>query len=420
PQISVPRGSPDQLLPGGRELLISTGFASSPSIAILDLETGALREVGPGRSAHYLEPGYLVFSSDEGSLSAGPFDLSSGEFTGPVVPLLDGVQGFGLSDSGTLLYTVDRSRGYEFVWIDREGRETPAAPGWTAPASLTSRGFDLSPEGRRIAFTAEGPDGGPDVWIRELPDGALTRLTDDPGEEWNPRWHPEGGRVTYTSGVTGGRLTLSRRADGAGAVDTLFDGSQDAPSAELSPDGEWLVLRVGREGGRFRHIAAARPGLGAAPPELILGDGYNSFTPALSPDGGHLAYVSDESGRWEVYVRPFPDVDAARLQLSNDGGRGPVWSPSGDELFYVDDELRLTAARIETSPELRVLDRQVLFPMPEGTFGLQSQIGINMDVSSDGQRFLIARPAASDDATDQPGVIVVLNWIEELKEILGG
>ena len=413
------RAFAEQLLPGGRELLVTAIQGPSATIGLLDLATGALREVGPGANARYIEPGYLVFGTDDGFLSAGPFDLAAGDFTGPVVPILDGIAGFSLSDSGTLMYRVRRSQGHEFVWLDRNGGETPAAPGWIAPR-LDGRGFDLSADGRRIAFSAQGPDDSPDVWIRELPDGALTRLTDDPGQEWGPRWLPGGERVTYTSGVTGGRLTLSRRADGAGAVDTLFDGSQDAPSAELSADGDWLVLRVGRDGGRFRHIAVARPGVGADPPELILGEDYNAFTPTLSPEGDDLAYVSDESGRWEVYIRPFPDVESQRLQVSNDGGHGPVWSPAGDELFYVDDALRLHAVRIQTSPQLRVVDREVLFDLPEGTFGLQSMIGVHVVASPDGQRFLIAREAEDEAADGDPGIVVVLNWVEELKRILDG
>jgi serine/threonine-protein kinase len=412
------RADAEQLLPGGRGLLVTTFQGGSGTIAILDIGAGALREVGPGQGARFIEPGYLVFRTDDGFLSAGPFDLSTGAFTGPVVPILDNVADFDVSDSGTLLYRTDQSPGYEFVWLDREGRGTPAAPGWMAPPGLTPRGFDLSPDGRRIAFSADGPDGSPDVWIRELPDGALTRLTDDPGQEWNPRWLPGGERVTYTSGVTGGRLTLSRRADGAGGVDTIFDGSRDAPSAELSPDGEWLVLRVGREGGRLRYIAAARPGAEAEPPEVILGEDYNAFTPALSPDGRHLAYVSDESGRWDVYARPFPDVEASRLQVSNEGGSGPVWSPSGDELFYVDEQLRLNSVRIETSPRLRIVEREVLFAMPDETFGLRNMVGIHVEVSSDGERFLVARRAAGEETAAAPGLVVVLNWIEELKRLL--
>jgi dipeptidyl aminopeptidase/acylaminoacyl peptidase len=203
--------------------------------------------------------------------------------------------------------------------------------------------------------------------------------------------------------------------------DTLFDGSQDAPGAQLSPDGAWLVLRVGLNGGASLHISALRMDSQSAAPAMIVGGEYDAVQPILSPDGRLLAYSSNQSGRWEVFVRAFPDVDTDGIQVSTAGGSQPQWSQDGRELFFVSEAREMMVAEIAATSGLRVAGRQRLFPIPAGYFGIPNTRSTNYDVSADGQRFLMAR-AVTDTVEARPslGVIVVQNWVEELRELLGG
>ncbi|MEJ2206858.1 MAG: protein kinase [Gemmatimonadota bacterium] len=412
------------LLPGGQRALVTLVGGDIPNpvadVALLDLTTGETRRILPGWGARFIEPGYLVFVAD-GTLNGTRFDPGAGRLGEPLVPLMDGVDDFSLSETGTLVYRPALTSREEFVWVSREGAVTPVAQDWTVEG-LVGRGFELSPDGRRLVLTTSGDEPGTeDVWVKELPDGPLQRLTFGEGPAWGPRWTASGERVTYTSGQTGGRLTLSRRFNGTGPVDTLFGGfgdSLDAPDAQLDPTGEWLVLRVGVSGGRERHIAAGRPGPDEDPPALIVGGPYNAAQPALSPDGRLLAYISDESGRNEVYVRPFPDVGADRVLVSTEGGLQPRWSRDGTELFYVGAGTEMTAARIAWEPVIRVVSREELFTIPIDHVGLDSPLATNYDVAANGQRFLVARSVSDpDDVT--PGLVVVLNWVEEMRSAVG-
>jgi serine/threonine-protein kinase len=409
------------LLPGGRSALVSLVSGAPPAtaagIAILDLQTAEMRRVVAGQSARYVEPGYLVFIAEDRTLSAARFDAGAGEMRGPVVPLLEAVSAFSLSDTGTLLYAPLVFREHEFVWVSRDGVPTPAAPEWTVEG-LVDRGFALSPDEGRLALSISDGAGRSSVWVKELPRGATQRVTSSEADNWGPQWQATGDRITYTSGAGGGRVTLSRRSNGTGPVDTLFDGSLDAPDAQVDRNGEWLVLRVGLEGGRERYIAAGRLGPGANPPFMILGGTYNAVQPALSPDGRWIAYTSDESGRNEVYLRPFPDVDSDRIVVSTEGGMQPRWSRDGTDLFYLAGEVMMVA-RIEVVSSARVLSRDSLFTMPSTYLGLTSYLTTNYDVAADG-RFLMARPVTDNAGNvDQPGLIVVQNWIEELTQAVG-
>ncbi|MGD8277268.1 MAG: protein kinase [Gemmatimonadota bacterium] len=401
------------ILPGNRSALVTVGSGDVEDVRLLDLETGETRRIASGSGARYVDPGYLVYLTEDGTLAGSRFDAGAGELHEPVVSLLNDVDEFSLSDTGTLLYAPLVTPALEFVWMTRDGNASPVAPGWTVEG-LVTRGFALSPEGRRLALTVGSGQQSADIWAKELPDGPMQRLTFDAGEEWGPRWAPSGERITYTAGVTGGRAVLSIRANGTGAVDTLFGATMDAPDAQLDPNGEWMVLRVGRAGGRDRYIAAGRVGPDEDPPAPIIGEPYNAVQPALSPDGRLIAYTSDESGRNEIYLRPFPDVGADRVVVSAGGGMQPRWSRDGRELFYVTDSGDMMAARIEAVPTARVVERQRLFTLPSGVFGLTYGLATNYDVAGDG-RFLMAR-VVSDPDTPAPGLIVVQNWIDELKQ----
>ena len=214
---------------------------------------------------------------------------------------------------------------------------------------------------------------------------------------------------------------MSRRADGTGRVEELFDGSLDAPEALLSPNEEWLVLRVAVTGvATGQGIMAMRPEVDSVPFPLLDDDEYNATQPTLSPDGLWLAYTSDDSGRPEVIVRPFPDTDASRTPVSVDGGLQPLWAHSGRELFFVSPNREMWAAQYETASGFRVVGLDLLFEIPPEFSDLDVLFthATNYDISLDDQMFLMVRTVPDSGSASYKGFVVVQNWFEELRERL--
>jgi hypothetical protein len=231
--------------------------------------------------------------------------------------------------------------------------------------------------------------------------------------------------VTYFSGPPDfSDVNLwSRRADGTGERVLVLDDERLLAQGAWSPDGEWLVLRVGATaamGIGGRDVLSFRPGVDSAAMSLVAPPKFIEGAPVLSPNGAWLAYTSNETGRREVFVRPFPDVESARRRVSTDGGVAPVWAKSGRELFFMDQARGLVAAQFD--PESgQVLAHQTLFTLPAGYLAqAPSDWGNDFyDVSSDGERFLMARPYI-DDAEGEgfAGFILVQNFFEELKRLV--
>ncbi len=202
----------------------------------------------------------------------------------------------------------------------------------------------------------------------------------------------------------------------------MLDDVRSFSQGSWSADGEWLVLRAAATeemGFGLRDILAFRPGVDSAAVPLVASPEFAEGEPALSPDGRWLAYSSDETGRREVFVRPFPNVDS-RVTVSTDGGLGPLWAHSERELFFVDEELALVAVQFDPDTG-QVLGRETLFALPPGyAIGIA---GNNFyDITSDDERFLMVRAYEGDADAEGPAteVIVVENFFEELKERVGG
>ena len=247
----------------------------------------------------------------------------------------------------------------------------------------------------------------------------MERITFYEGIDYRPFWTPDGESVTYFSGPSAeDRSVWSRRADGTGERLLVLDDERSFSQGSWSPDGEWLVLRAAATaemGMGLRDILAFRPGLDSAAVPLVATPEFAEGEPALSPNGRWLAYSSDETGRFEVFVVPFPNADSTRVRVSTEGGLGPLWARSGQELFFMDEDRGMTAARFDPISG-QVLGLETLFTKPPE---YPVNVGANFyDVALDDQRFLMARPYAGEgDATE---VIVVENFFEELKERVGG
>jgi serine/threonine-protein kinase len=420
-----------RVLPGGK-VAVFTVYGTPFRIEAMRLATGERKVLTPGITAHPLPAGYLMFATLEGRIMVAPFDAGTLELTGAAVPVIEGVRVgpravalYTVSKSGTVVYWTGSpaSSEFELVWVARSGEVTSVDPGWTFDADADNRGWDLSPDETRLALKAR-TDLGRDIWIKELPDGPLSRLTFAEGTDRFPRWSPDGESVTFLSARAGELDAWTKRADGVGDADLLFDHEVVLAEAVWSPDGEWLILRTGGVAGVTggRDILGLRPGVDSVPRPLVVSD-FDEAGPAVSPDGRWLAYQSDETGRREVFIRPFPDTEGRKIQVSDGGGRAAVWAHSGRELFYVTDgpttfgHRDLMVAEIRPGPLMAVVERRVLFSVPDGIYFANNSTSYL--VTEDDQRFLMARVAGTGEEQNQDELILVQNFFEELKERVG-
>jgi eukaryotic-like serine/threonine-protein kinase len=416
------------VLPGGERALMFGGTSPADAqVRIVDLGTGEMHPLMAGIAPIYTETGHLVYLTAGGLLMGVPFDARALEVRGDPVALIESVGGYALSPSGTLIYYTDPANSQsaaevEPVWVTRSGEIAPVDDGWTFDRGGDANfGFRVSPDGTRLAVRAFA-SGNYDIWIKLLePGGPFSRLTRHEAEDRMPRWSPDGVFVTFLSGRNGSMDVWQQRADGTGQAELLYDSEAQLAQGFWSPDGEWLVMRTTTGTGvGGRDIHAIRPGADSVP-LLLLAEDYDEAAPAVSPDGRWLAYGSNETGRYEVFVRPFPNVDDGKVQVSNAGGSAPLWSWDGSELFYHDTQATLVAVSFETEPSFRVTVRTPLFTVPEGFLGrggTNSFITGLYDVAADG-RFLMMRsvgaPSATEDSEgERARVILVLNWFEEL------
>jgi serine/threonine-protein kinase len=404
-----------QLLPGGEWILFSIAATTSAwdeaRIVIQSTRSRQRREIWRGGSdARYVPTGHIVYALGD-DLFAIPFDLGTLTVAGGPVPLVEGVlratisasANYGISDGGSLVYVSGSGPIAQrtLVWVDRQGREEAIQ----APprAYVYTR---LSPDGTRVALDIRDQEN--DVWIWDLARETLARLTFDPGFNRLPVWTPDGKRVAFSAQRGSAENIYWQAADGSGAPEPLTDipSGSIAPHA-FSPDGTLLLFT---ETADPRNISLLKLA-GERKPEPLLQTSYNEATPQISPDGRWLAYESNESGRAEVFVRPFPDVNAGRWQISTGGGTRPSWNSNGRELFYYIVPGTLMAVRIEPGSNFQAGSPVVVF---EGAYPAPLA-GRQYSVSPDGRRFLMIKNAAPGANAPPPQIIVVQNWFEELK-----
>jgi Tol biopolymer transport system component/tRNA A-37 threonylcarbamoyl transferase component Bud32 len=410
-----------EILPGGKAVLFTIHTNSNfdyARIGVLSLETGERRVlIEGGTYARYVPTGHLVYAR-AGGLLAVPFDLKRLQVTGPPVSILEGVTmntSFGIAEfspsaDGSLAYIPGGATGGDrtLFWVDRKGatQQLPAPPrGYMSPR--------LSPDGRRLAVGIEGAN--PGVWVYDLERGTLTRLIEN--QIWFPWpiWSPDGKHVTFQSAPDGMLNVYWMPADGSGAAERLTAAENYKVPGAWSPDGKVLaytevdpatglhvrILNLGAD--PSAALRAGGKGLPFLPPPS------NEGGPAFSPDGRWLAYQSEESGRSEIYVRPFPGPGGKSL-ISTDGGTEPVWARNGRELFYRNSD-KMMATAVETKPTFVAAKPRLLFEghYETGFYAFEP----NYDVSPDGQRFLMIK--ASEQESGPVHINVVLNWFEDLK-----
>jgi len=411
-----------EFLPGGKAVL----FAASPNntnwtnaqVVVQSLGTGERRNlIQGGMQPRYAPSGHLVYAQG-GSLMAVPFDPQRLVVTGTAVPVVEGVlqslstgaAQYSLSAKGSLVYVSGgvQSAQRRLVWVNRNGAEQPLA----APAHAY-RGPRLSPDGRRVAVAIEERE--TQIWLYDLSRETLTRLTFEGNENYNPAWTPDGRRIAFESNKEGPTNLFWQLADGSGGLERLATSEYGNVPVSWSPDGQLLAFyEINPSTQRdiwVLRMSGPSPGSGQVrKTQPFLRTPFNEGAPRFSPDGRWLAYASDESGRLEIYVQPYPGP-GGKWQISTEGGNEPAWNPNGRELFYRSGD-KMMAVEIATQPSFAAGKPRMLF---EGQYQLTPGAFPNYDVSPDGQSFLMLKP--SEQAQAAPTQInVVLNWFEELKQ----
>jgi serine/threonine-protein kinase len=426
------------VLPDGRGVLFTItaeGPADNAQVAVLDLRTGRWKTLVRGSQAEYVEPStgsghaWLADSGPDdsliyaaaGTLRAIRFDAVRLEVLGDpvtVVPDLltkaSGGANYAVSRQGTLVYmpaTAAETLLRLLVWVDRQGHEEPIA------APLRAYGPPrLSPDGTRVAVSIVD-QGNSEVHIWDFAQKTLRRLTFSPGADAMPLWTPDGQRIIYMSARTGVPNIYSQAVDVGGTVERLTTSANSQWPTSIARGGLLFGFENGPKFVRkviLLHLTDSTK-TGASPSQTlpsVQGLFRGNFA-EISPDGHFLAYQSDESGRMEVHVRPFPRVDSDRWQISTGGATRPAWARNGRELFYLDEAGALTVVPVRTSGPtfipgnpVKVFDTAYVEPNPSRHY----------DVSPDGHRFLMVKDGAPRDPTATPAnMIVVEHWFEELK-----
>jgi serine/threonine protein kinase/Tol biopolymer transport system component len=400
-------------LPGGQALLTVTsasGFDwSSTQILVQSIATGERQTViRGGTQPRYAASQHLIYAQD-GTLMAVPFDPKRLTATGPPAPVVEGVlqsaasgaAQYSLSANGSLVYVRGeiQSAQRRLVWVARNGAEQAVA------APVRTYMFPrLSPDGRSLAVGISEHE--TQLWLYDLARETLTRLTFQGTVNHNPTWTPDGKRIAFNSNKDGAFNIFWQLADGSGGLERLTTSPNSNVPMSWSPDGQLLAFMDSNPSTGL-DLWVLRLGDRKAQP--FLATPFNESVPRFSPDGHWLAYVSNESGRYEVYVQPYPGP-GGKWQISTEGGTEPAWNGNGRELFYRDGD-KMMAVEIATQSGFAAGKPRTLF---EGRYERTPATSPNYDVAPDGQRFLMLK-SVGQEASAPTQINVVLNWFEELK-----
>jgi eukaryotic-like serine/threonine-protein kinase len=405
-----------EFLPDGSGVLFTivptTSSLENARIAVFDLRSSTTKVLlDRGTDAHYLASGHLVYAQGE-TARAVPFDLRRLEVKGTPVQVLSqvattrfGAGAFDVSHNGTLVYQPRSTLpdGRTLVWVDRQGREEPVA--------LTARAFQrprLSADGKRAALEIQD-----DLWIWDVGTQTVRQLTFGPVPNRFPMWLPDN-RIVFGSDRTsnGAANLFVQAADGSGSAQRLTESPNQQFPMSVSPDGRWLVYRESAPTLDLMILPLDQP----TQTRPLLNTPASEQGGEISPDGKWLAYESNESGRLEIYVRPFPSIDQGRWRVSADGGIQPVWSKTGQELFFVGLNRTFMAVSVGHDRVWNAGNPVKLFDDPY-YHGAAIGVGRTYDVAPDGRRFLMVKQAAGSESSET-AFIVIQNWFEELQKLV--
>jgi len=414
-------------LPAGKGILFTikrNAWDHQPRVAVLEPGTRKWRVLlEDAADARYVAGGYLAFLR-RGTLMVVPFDPDKLQVTGQPVPALanvvqslntgastfDTAAGqFCISSSGSLVYAsggILPDPANTLVWVDHKGNAEPITSVTTGPYESAR----LSPDGQRIAYSSMGMEG--HIRIHDLNRATTTQLTSE-GRSCYAVWTPNGRRVAFDSVNTGVPNIFWQAVDGSSSMERLTLGEYFHWPGSWSPDGETLAFVQDHPNSGYDILLLRMRDRRVTP---FLNSRFNEMFPEFSPDGRWMAYVSDESGRDEVYVQPFPGP-GGKWQISNEGGWEPLWARNGKKLFYRQlwspPECKFFVVDVQTGSDFSPSKPGLLFQL-SGYLG--STPIRTWDISPDGQRFLMAK---HEERKPQPvtELILVQNWFEELKRL---
>jgi len=403
-----------EFLPGDKAVLFAAGPTglnfSNAQVAVQVIGTGERRNLVQGAMyPRYAPSGHLVYGQG-GSLMAVPFDPQRLSATGAALPVIEGVlqspatgaAQYSFSSTGSLVYVSGgvQATQLSLVWVNRNGAEQPlSAP---ARAYMFPR---LSPDGRRVAVGIVEQES--QVWLYDLSRDTLTRFTFDGNYNPIPIWTADGKRIAFESNKEGVPNVFWQLADGSGGLERLTTSEFIQVPMSWSPDGKLMAFMEVNPTTGYDIWVLRLEDRKAQP---FLKTPFYESSPRFSTDGRWITYASDESGRFEIYVQPYPGP-GGKWQISTEGGGEPVWNPNGRELFYRNGD-KMMAVDIAAQPGFTAGKPRMLF---EGKYEPPPVPISNYDVSPDGQRFLMIKPSESSAAA-LTQIVVVLNWFDELKQ----
>jgi len=408
------------ILPEGKGVLFTIFNPGQNLIAVFSFETGQSRTlIDRGSCAHYVQTGHIVYSLER-DLYAVPFDLKTMKKTGPPLPVAEGVmQGwygtahFSVSPNGSLVYvpgSTVQAANDRLVRADLTGEKVEALPfplgGYQSPR--------ISPDGESLLVVETEAEPIPHLWVFDLARGSKRRFTDERGDTYWGIWSPDGKQIVFNSSLGGATMDLySKPADASAPEKRLTDGTDEFNLVPKSwaDDGKTLIITTKAVDPNTGFDIEILPYEVASTRQPLINTRFNEFHPAISPSGRWLAYSSDESGRAEIYIKPYPGPGGA-IPVTTDGGMEPVWAPSEKELYYRDDNGdKLFKVSIVTEPTVQVGSPELLL---ERRFFGSVNWGRNYDMSPKGDFFILIEEGETQPATQ---INVVLNWSEELKRL---
>ena len=401
-------------LPDGQQFLYladpGTG-GEEGAVYLASLAGGPRRLLFKSRRAPiYAEPGYLIYAIDD-RLVARPFDARSGELRGEPRRLEEATPSYvntqdraaSVSRSGALLVPTAQVGGTRIGWLDRRGRLVGEVP-------LPQENFaspQLSPDGSRLALFSDGPrESEADLWVVDLATEQASRLTFAPGIDRYPVWSPDAARLAFQSERSGVFDIWERPASGGGAERSLY-ASPTSWKIARNWVGDYLAFETVEKATGF-DIWLLRPERPADPPVHLVHSAASENDPRISPDGRWLAYASNESGRSEIYVVSLPDA-RTKYQVTTEGGRHPIWTRGGRELFYMTSAYAVAAVAVTPGETLTFRSPVTLFPQPRPNWGTGADQAL-FDVTADGDRIVVLVPENQGSQT----LVVVSDWLSEL------
>ena len=405
------------LLPNANAVVFGTAGANASRIMVFEMESGEVRQiVAAGSNPRYVPTGHILYGHADGALMGVPFDLERLEVTGPPVTVLPqlaldggGAARFAVSESGTLIYDASSTTtggSSTLVVVSLDGAESPLP---LAPGSMDAPRF--SPDGTRIAYSDRTTN---ELRVYDLATGNNPQFASG----GYPVWSTTGEYLYFSYPVTGPGVTdgYRRRADGSENQEQLWSVTGGEMVADVVVGDSLIVVR--RDGGGSgRDIVLFRPGTGDADFQDFLVADWREINAEISPDGRWLAYQSDESGEFRIYVHSFPQI-TGRRSVSDGLGTDPIWAPDGRALYYRSGG-RVMAVDVRTGSDFRLLSApRELFDRLEYVAYQNPGPQRTWDIHPDGTRFVVVKSNPESASASQ--VYLVTNWFEELRERMGG